>query len=440
MKAIYTRVGNHVYKIVQSTLVPANLVIKGPGASSNLEFNNTNKQVTQNVYINNLQIPGTKSNAELVRELKDFLKEKGITEIKPIQNYFKVLIDYSAYEDGKEIEHSSVVRPVKAEDKVILLGVATNDELVYRRVKNFKGGVDFRLKSALPHGIMETPKKNYVLKVNNICLFQDFNAEKEIHKSCYENAYNVNATLIQHSLDDMKMVYSTEGEGIELQAIVSNYIPRCLSINLDIVLADYIVVYNDEEINKILIDNIEHKYHPEDHEPVVPSGDDDPPILIPDHIDPHERADGRYCPDRDGYFSYYERCTERTPHALLVVENAISDGYYDTTKMIKKRMVIRDIPDIEVGDYVIFREAYRDTYDPHRPPVPPPPPYPYPPYIPYPPYPYPPMPPYDKDPNGNDDGEQGNPDLNPVTPGDNTDPVDPDPGTSGDDNTDNPNP
>ena len=360
MKAIYTKAGNSVYKVVQGTFIPTSIVLKSPGASSNLSFDNANKQITQNIYINNLKSPGVKSNSEMVNELIDFLREKQITEIKDIQNFFKVYIDYSAYEDGREIEHSAVVRPIKPVDKVILLGVATNNECVYRRVKTFDSTVDFRVKNALPHGIMSTPKKNYTLKIHNIAIFQDFNSHPEIHNSVYENPYNVGSSTMQHSVDNMKMIYSTENEGIDIQSISSNYVPRVLSINLEMILADYCVVYNDAEINAILVENIEAKYpSQEDPGTIVPPGGTNPPILIPGEDD-NEEADGNYEPNDNGYFSYYERCTNRTPRGLQVVEDLISDGYYDPSSMIKKAKVIKDIPDIEINDYVILRESYRD--------------------------------------------------------------------------------
>ena len=360
MKAIYTKVGNDVYRINQGTFIPTNMVLKSPGVSSNLALDTANKNITQNIYINNLQSPGVKSNAELVYELKDFLREKQITEIKTIQNFFKVYIDYTVHEDGREIEHSAVVRPIKPIDKIVCLGVATNDECVYRRVKTFNSTVEFRLKNSLPYGIMSSPKKSYVLKIHSISIFQDFSKEPEIHNSVYENPYRVGSSTMQHSVDNMKMIYSTENEGIDIQEISSIYIPRTLSINLEMVLADYVVVYNDQTITDILIENIENKYpKPDDPGTIVPpDSEDTPPILIPGE-DNNEEADGNYEPDENGYFSYYEKCKSTTPNALLVVEDLISDGYYDPSTMIKKAKVIKDLPDIEVGEYVILRESIR---------------------------------------------------------------------------------
>lgn len=358
VKAIYVKIGNNVYRVKQNTAIPADLTSKVPGVSSSLNVDSYNKCVTQNVYINNLKKPGTKSNGELYNELVYFLKTNKITEIKDVQNMFKIYIDYSAYENDREIEHSAVIRPLTPMDKVVLLGVATNNECVYRRVKTFEPKIEFKLNNYLPHGIMNTQKTNYKLKIHNIAIFQDFSKNPEIHESTYDVAYSIGSSTIQSSLDNMKIVYSTANEGILIQEISLSFMPRKIAIALDITLADYVVVYDDYTINKILIENIESKYPPveEDDPPVIPEDPEEPDIMIPDD-DRHENADGEYDPDEDGYFSYYERCQSTTPNSLLVVEDLIPDGYYHQETMIKISNVIKDIEDIEVGEYVIFRES-----------------------------------------------------------------------------------
>lgn len=356
MKAIYVKLGNNVYKVRQNTAIPTSMTFRAPGVSSSLNVDTYNKTVTQNIYINNLKKPGTKSNMELYTELVDYLKTQKITEIKEIQNFFKIYVDYSAFEDGREIEHSAVIRPIQPLDKAVMLGVATNNECVYRRVKTFTPNIEFKLRNSLPHGIMSKPKTDYKLKIHNIAIFQDFSREPEVHESTYDVAYSIGSSTISSSLENMKMIYSTENNGIDIQEIGLSFMPRNISIDMDIVLADYIVAYNDNDINKILIENIEAKYPVEDDDIEVPENPENPDIMIPD-VDPNQTADGRYEPDKDGYFSYYEKCTETTPDALLVVEDLIPDGYYDTSVMIRISKVIKDIDDIQVGDYVVFRES-----------------------------------------------------------------------------------
>lgn len=356
MKAIYVKIGNNVYRVKQNAAVPTSLTFKASGVGSSLNVDPYNKTVIQNIYINNLKRPGVKSNGELYMELVDYLRTQKITEIKEIQNFFKIYVDYSAYEDGREIEHSAVIRPLEPLDKAVLLGVATNNECVYRRVKTFEPKIEFKMNNTLPHGIMKTQKTNYTLKIHNIAIFQDFSSQPEVHESTYNVAYSIGSSTIQSSLDDMKIIYSTENAGVDIQEISLSFIPRLITIDLDIVLADYIVVYDDNTINKVLIENIESKYPPIQEGPEISDDIEDPDFMIPDEDD-KEDADGEYDPDGDGYFSFYERCTETTPNALLVVEDLITDGYYDVESMIKVSQVKADIEDIEVGEYVVFRES-----------------------------------------------------------------------------------
>ena len=71
----------------------------------------------------------------------------------------------------------------------------------------------------------------------------------------------------------------------------------------------------------------------------------------------HPAADGDETPDADGHFDWYERCNSTTPDALLVVANDTPDETYDKSKMIKIKYILADIPDIQVGEYVIYREG-----------------------------------------------------------------------------------
>lgn len=358
MKAIYTKIGENVYRINQPTGVPSDVTFKAPGSSSTLNIDPINGNVSQNITINTLKKPGTKSNAQLYKDLVAFIKEKEITEISSIQNFFKVYIDYTVFEDGREIEHAQVIRPTACIDKALILGVATNNECVYRRVKDFNPKIEFRLKHKFPHGIMQQKKSKYILKINNIAIFESKREFQEVHNSTYNVAYDVPSSIINASVDGDILVYSSYNDGIDIQGVELNFIPREVSIFLDIILTKYVVVYDDKTITDILIENIDKKYSEDTQptDPEAPSDGSEDDILIPDD-DPKKPADGDYEPDENGYYDWYERCKLTTPNALLVVEDLISDASYNVNTMIKKSMVVQDIPDIEVGEYVLYRES-----------------------------------------------------------------------------------
>ena len=356
MKAIYTVINNNVYRVNQNTSIPSSLTFRSSGASTVLNVDPRAKAVDQHIIINTLKKPGTKSNSEMYEEMINYLKDSAITEVKVIQNFFKIYVDYTMFEDGREIEHSAVVKPIKPLDKVALLGVATNNECVYRRVKTFDPKLNFKVRSSLPFGIMQDKKSRYQFKINNIAIFQDFNSRNEIHESTYEVPYAMAASTIQANLNNMVMIYATQNEGIDIQPINLDFVPRVLEVSLEIILANYIVAYDNDSIDDIIRENIKDKYQ-EDTETDIPDDGEDDGILIPGE-ETNTEADGKYEPDEDGFFDYYEICNETTPDALLVVEDLMPDNLYDSTTMIKKSLVIKDIPEIEIGQYVVYRESF----------------------------------------------------------------------------------
>lgn len=377
MKAIYTRIGNSIYQLNQDTNVPYTVCNNTAGINATVNIDPSNHYISQNVFINTLKTPSgqTLSNREMYEQMVRFIKDKLITEIPLIQNTYKVYIDYSVFEGGREVDHSAVIRPVTPEDSAILLGVTTNNETVYRRVKHFKPRVEFSLKNALPYGIMAAPRTSYMFRINSLCIFQDFSKRPEMHPSTYCNAYTIHPSsqTIQHGVESMTMIYSSSDEGIVFNPVETGFSPRRIQVMIDIILADYIVAYNDEEINQILDENMEIKYkkehpvppcphHPHPHPRPFPPGPRPDPENPDEHMFPEEErnvpADGDFTPSAEGYFDYYERARKTTPNSLLVVEDSISDSIYEPITMIKKSLVIKDIPDVQVGDYVIYRESW----------------------------------------------------------------------------------
>ena len=357
MKAIYEQVGDKYYLVRQSSEIPHSIEFGSAGLLSNVAIDTNNKVVTQNIQISTFKRQGVKSNAELYREMITFIKDNLITEIKEIHNFFKIYVDYSVFEDGHEVEHSALVKPIMPVDKIIPLGVATNNENVFRRVKTFDHTIEFKIRTKAPFGVMTGPKTNYVFQINNIVLFQDFTNFDDNHPSMYEIPYRVGSPTIQSSLENMTPIYSTLDEEIEFAPVTLNYVPRQVRIKMNIVMDNIFTAYDKSDVDNVLIANIESKYEPEPEDPIVPEEPEDPGILYPDE-DKRPDADGDYEADENGYFDYYERCRETTPNAILVVEDLIPDNIYDITKMIKVSKVIKDIPDIQVGEYVVYRESF----------------------------------------------------------------------------------
>ena len=365
MKTIYTVINEKVYKIDQQTNIPLDMEIPSvkPGVYSIMNVDPRSQLMSNVININTLSSAGVKSNKECYNEMLQFLKDKKITEIPTITNMFKVYIDYSIFDNGKEIEHSTIFKPVEAIDKVLPLGVGTNNECVYRRVKTFKALISFKTKNTLPYGIMGNCKKNCVLKIHNIALFEDLAVPQDIHNSIYETSFcgcakgPQNSQVASSAFCNMEQMYSTANDGYEIQDAEINFMPRNIYLTVNMVLASPIVAYSEADVQAILAKNIEDKYKPgEDPDTPTTPDEPDPGPIIPEP-DKKPDADGDETPDKNGYYNWYERAKETNPKALLVVEDEISDALYDVSVMIRKNKVIKDIPDITVGEYVIYREA-----------------------------------------------------------------------------------
>ena len=323
MRATYSVIGNKVFRINTSrrnylnTLVP----IDTPKSNVVLKVDDSNKVIEQTIFITD--IPSElKSNKELVEDLKEVLRKTRTVEIKDLNDYYKVYVDYSLFTDGKEIEHANVIRPVSFNDRATLLGVNSDNECCYKSLKDMMTILDFNLKPELPFGIIANLKKEIRFKIHDICIFQSNNEFKESHNSIYDIPFTTNSSMISENLFDSTMIYSSRNSGISFQEVVLPYTPRRISIKISAILSNYIEVYDDFIIDKILKEN-EALIIKELEEKLKP------PV------------------------KKYKKVESTTPGALKVVADDIDAGTFDDKTMVKKADVIKDIPDINIGDYVI---------------------------------------------------------------------------------------
>lgn len=256
MKAIYTKIGDKFYKVNQETRIPSVLNKLVPGTSTSVKVDGNNKYIGQIININTLEGPDTKSNSELYKELTDWIKDKKIKSIDTLQNYYKVYIDYSVYQDNAEIEHSQIVRPLDVEDTAVILGVNKDNETVYRRVKSFNPKIDFRLRNPLPHGITQSSKCRYRLKINNVGIFQEKNETVNVrHNSVYDVPFYIPSSVMNTTLDESVLVYSSFNLGVDIQDIDLDYIPRVIEISMFITLTNFVAVYDDLKIEELVNQN-----------------------------------------------------------------------------------------------------------------------------------------------------------------------------------------
>ena len=366
-KAIYANIAGIYYQINQPTRVPSEM-IRMPSTHSTLTHDVRDRSFTASIWLSGLDGSRLQTNRGIYNDMVEDLRERLTTEVPVISDQYLIYVDYSIYnEHDEEINHSCTTKRVPATDALLALGVAFNNECVYRRVKSFNPKIVFSVTNRVPFGVMQSAYgKRYQMKINDICILQSIDPLKQEcfndHGSIEENSFDFQSHTIHTLMQDHIPVYSSAASNIDLGTFEVSFYPRKITIDLHCVLANLIVAYDDQTIKDILTENMEIKYNPDkpvSPDPGGPGETPDDPIIPPD--DPKEDADGKYEPDENGFYYYYERCTETNPTALLVVEDNIPDNVYDPDTMIRVASVLQDIDDIRVGEYVRLTTGFDIT-------------------------------------------------------------------------------
>lgn len=342
-KATYEYINETYYKLSENSPRILKKVFGDFETKSIMTVNANESKVISSICLNGISTCNAKTNKELYEEFVDYLKKNVVTQIDNLYTRYMVYIDYSVYDDrGQEIKHSVASKEIVPEDGIYPLGVNKENELVYRQVKLFSPTLDLETQMRIPYGIMQTGRLRtcYTMQINDVSIFQDKIERFNTHYSSQENCYAYGSHTIKSSLEQMILIYSTSDNGIIFEAMNIEFVPRIISVTIKLLLDNLLVAYDDTEINKILLENL-------DVDPSTPGGS-----IIPEG-DVKPIAGSRE-PDEFGFSDYYEKCRESTPKAYRVVEDILSKDDYDPYTMIRKYMVIADIPDIEIGDYVRY--------------------------------------------------------------------------------------
>jgi len=347
MSAVYTIADDMLYRIDQDVETPTNLVTY---TSNNMLItsNPETKTATLDLWLNSIDREHTKTNHDLVFVVKDQLRRQKVTQIDTLSNIYKMAIDYQLLDrKDREIEHSVSVYPLKPVDSMLPLGVTKHDGLPFRYVKTFSKQIDFRFRQSVPFGIMKNKEDTYFLRINDIRIFQDTNPKEELHPSLEGRAMIRNSHTVASYLEHTVLIYSSKEEGIELSPCRLNFIPRVMTLRMEILLDNFMVVYDEGEIDRILIENIG-----------IVNGEELAIEAVEPHHHHHHHHHDEPCHHRHGIYVLSE---SRKRDSLLVVEDLYPPSEFNAATMVRKCHVLPDIPSIQVGDYVRFVE---DCIDP----------------------------------------------------------------------------
>ena len=185
---------------------------------------------------------------------------------KKITDHYLVYVDYAIYnEEGQEINHSCSTKRIEATDALLPLGVAFNNECVYRRVKAFNPKVVFSVTNHIPFGVLESSYgKKYTMKINDVCILETVDQyESEcfnVHNSIEGNSYDYQSHTIGTLLRDHIPVYSSAAAKVDIGEFTVSFYPRKITLDLHCLLANLVVAYDEQNIKDILIENMNQKY------------------------------------------------------------------------------------------------------------------------------------------------------------------------------------
>lgn len=345
-KAIYADIGGTYVKLRTNTRVPkiAGSIFQ---TSSKLEYNQAGRTMTASIWLNGLEEDELQTNRGMYIRMVEDLKKNKVTEIPEISDKYILYVDYSIYnEKDQEINHSCTSKRIEAVDAVLPLGVSRKNECVFRQVKLLEPKLTFSVTNRVPFGVMARAYgTRYTVKINDVIILQSINDMDmecyNAHNSIQENSYSFESHTVHALFRDHIPVYASSARNLDLGEFTVDFWPQKICISLHLALANLIVIYDDQVINDILLEN---------------ASDDNPSTPIDPPIDPDTRppADGDRTPDANGMYDYYERCSQTTPDSILVVADDITDEEYVEETMIKYSDIVADIPDIEVGEYVRY--------------------------------------------------------------------------------------
>lgn len=347
-KTAFEYIDGKYYRLADTPSLDRGQLIECLETKNIMTFNESESRVISSITLNTINCCELKTNSELYNEFVSYLRKKRIRSLDRVYNRFMVYLDYSIYNrNGEEVKHDVASHEIIPDTTLYPLGVSEENELVYHVARLFNPTIEFTTKNKMPYGIMDTgnKKSRYTMMINDISIYQDKIDRVGKHLSSQGNCYKYGSHTIRSSLENMVLVYSTNDNGISIQSIDVPYIPKKITLSIKILIDNMFIAYDDAEVDQILAENIDTP------DIIIPSG----PVIPEGDIKPI--ADGNMKPDENGFSDYYELARSTTPEAYKVVYDDIPDSEYDVHTMIRKYMVIADLPYIQIGDYVRYMKT-----------------------------------------------------------------------------------
>lgn len=308
---------------------------------------------TTTITVNMLENKTGMTNQEYYEEFLNTLITNKVTELVLLKNNFKIFIDTVIYDTKRQVIDEGIkIHNLDSKNVARLLAVDRNSDCQYVPQKRFSIHVPYTF-PVYRTGITSERKAPRYIHIRNISIFAEVNRSnsngiKKLNQTLLDQTISPVSPTIAAAKEDMVEIYNSSNVNFGVIDLVNP--PRTIDLNIEISLEGFVYAYDEVDIQKILTDNKNNQggstTDPENPDP----GPDDPDQPVdPDNPD---------CPcgcDDNNYFAQFERCDKDDVHAGVVV----ADTDYKTGEELQYpySKVVKDIPDIKVGEYVKYVES-----------------------------------------------------------------------------------
>lgn len=307
---------------------------------------------TTTITVNLLDNKTGMTNQEYYEEFLNTLIEKKVTDLTYVKNNFKIFVDTVIYDAKRQVIDEGIkIHNIDAKNVARLLAVDRNSDCQYIPQKKFSLHIPYTF-PVYRTGITSERKSPRYIRIRNISIFAEINQSnsngiKKLNQTLLDQTISPVSPTIQAAKEDMVEIYNSCNVNLGVIDLITS--PRTIDLNIEIALEGFVYAYDEVDIQKILTDN---KNQGGTVNPDPDPGPDDPDQPVdPDNPD---------CPcgcDENNYFAQFERCSKDDVHAGIVVNDTEYNSGTHQGLCYAYSQVVKDIPDIKVGEYVKYVES-----------------------------------------------------------------------------------
>ena len=307
---------------------------------------------TTTITVNLLDNKTGMTNQEYYEEFLNTLIEKKVTDLTYVKNNFKIFVDTVIYDAKRQVIDEGIkIHNIDAKNVARLLAVDRNSDCQYIPQKKFSLHIPYTF-PVYRTGITSERKSPRYIRIRNISIFAEINQSnsngiKKLNQTLLDQTISPVSPTIQAAKEDMVEIYNSCNVNLGVIDLITS--PRTIDLNIEIALEGFVYAYDEVDIQKILTDN--------KNQGGTVNPDPDPDPDDPDKpVDP----DNPDCPcgcDENNYFAQFERCSKDDVHAGIVVNDTEYNSGTHQGLCYAYSQVVKDIPDIKVGEYVKYVES-----------------------------------------------------------------------------------